>query len=159
MQHICCDCAEEICEIFCKAKNISVRSVRSVWQKKKEVNHEKAESDWAGGEGHSSRAHGFPHGDRYDELYGQRPVLKERASLARGVPFSPTLLIIYNMWLIVFGHMERSEEWPFALIYINKVTKRQIFDEKTDKMFVISDFWCNFATDFQEIILQTTENH
>jgi len=36
------------------------------------------------------------------------------------------------------------------LIYINKVTKRQKIIEKTDKMFVISIFYCNFATDLRK---------
>ena len=51
--------------------------------------------------------------------------------------------------------MGRKAFYPFDLIYINKVTKRQVFVEKTDKMFVISIFCCNFATDFTKIIVLT----
>ena len=38
--------------------------------------YEEAESDRAGGEGDSSRAHGISDGDRNDQLFGQRTVLK-----------------------------------------------------------------------------------
>jgi hypothetical protein len=45
--------------------------------------------------------------------------------------------------------MENGVKCPFALIYVNKVTKRKDYSEKTDNLFVISDFCCNFATSFQ----------
>jgi hypothetical protein len=47
-----------------------------VTKEKRRLNHEEAESDRAGGEGDSSRAHGIPHGDWYNELYGLWAVLK-----------------------------------------------------------------------------------
>jgi hypothetical protein len=44
--------------------------------------YEEAKNCGAGGEGVSSRAHSIPHGifdgDQYDQLYGARPVLKEK---------------------------------------------------------------------------------
>jgi hypothetical protein len=51
--------------------------------------------------------------------------------------FFPYTFIIYYHWPFISAE---QQDYPFALIYINKVTKRQIFDEKTDKMFAISDF-------------------
>ena len=40
--------------------------------------YEEAKNCGAGGEGDSSRAHSIFDGDQYDQLYGARPVLKEK---------------------------------------------------------------------------------
>ena len=42
--------------------------------------------------------------------------------------------------LVVCAHEERRHSCHFSLIYIKNITKSQIFNKKTDKMFVVSDF-------------------
>ena len=61
----------DFCEFLCDKKNSEICVT-----KKKGGDYEEAKDHRAGGEGSSSRAHGIPYGNRYDQLYGIWTVLR-----------------------------------------------------------------------------------
>jgi hypothetical protein len=62
------------------------------------MSYEETESDRAGGEGDSSRAHGIPDGHQYDIVYGLWPILRALESVEKrhsGKTTTPPLRFIY----------------------------------------------------------------